>query len=91
MEREGAPHSDPAARLIDYLVSASVEKQLIDAKFAGWSVRTIPPAFTQMQVDYVAANAYLDALAASRSDGLSIHWGIWGDKGMAAPSSAPMP
>lgn len=36
------------------------------------------------QVDYVAANAYLDALAASRSDGLSIHWGIWGDKGMAA-------
>jgi thioesterase domain-containing protein/acyl carrier protein len=36
------------------------------------------------QVDYVAANAYLDALAASRSDGLSIHWGIWGDKGLAA-------
>lgn len=36
------------------------------------------------QIDYVAANAYLDALAASRSDGLSIHWGIWGDKGMAA-------
>jgi acyl transferase domain-containing protein/thioesterase domain-containing protein len=36
------------------------------------------------QVDYVAANAFLDALAASRSDGLSIHWGIWGDRGMAA-------
>ena len=36
------------------------------------------------QVDYVAANAYLDALAASRSDGLCVHWGIWGDKGMAA-------
>ncbi|MDB5875431.1 MAG: polyketide synthase-like protein [Ramlibacter sp.] len=36
------------------------------------------------QVDYVAANAFLDALAASRSDGLVIHWGIWGDKGMAA-------
>jgi acyl transferase domain-containing protein/thioesterase domain-containing protein len=36
------------------------------------------------QVDYVAANAFLDSLAASRSDGLSIHWGIWGDKGMAA-------
>jgi len=36
------------------------------------------------QVDYVAANAFLDALAASRADGLVIHWGIWGDKGMAA-------
>ncbi|MES2634789.1 MAG: beta-ketoacyl synthase N-terminal-like domain-containing protein [Pseudomonadota bacterium] len=36
------------------------------------------------QVDYVAANAFLDALAASRSDGLSIHWGVWGDRGMAA-------
>jgi acyl transferase domain-containing protein/thioesterase domain-containing protein len=36
------------------------------------------------QVDYVAANAFLDALAASRADGLVIHWGIWGDTGMAA-------
>ncbi|RYY52366.1 MAG: KR domain-containing protein, partial [Comamonadaceae bacterium] len=36
------------------------------------------------QVDYAAANAFLDALAASRSDGLTIHWGLWGDKGMAA-------
>ncbi|MES2784438.1 MAG: beta-ketoacyl synthase N-terminal-like domain-containing protein [Pseudomonadota bacterium] len=36
------------------------------------------------QVDYVAANAFLDALAASRSDGLCIRWGIWGDRGMAA-------
>jgi len=36
------------------------------------------------QVDYVAANAFIDALAASRSDGLVVHWGIWGDKGMAA-------
>jgi acyl transferase domain-containing protein/thioesterase domain-containing protein len=36
------------------------------------------------QVDYVAANAFLDSLAASRPDGLNIHWGVWGDKGMAA-------
>ncbi len=35
------------------------------------------------QVDYVAANAFVDSLAASRPDGLSIHWGIWGDRGMA--------
>ena len=36
------------------------------------------------QVDYVAANAFLTSLAASRLDGLSIQWGIWGDMGMAA-------
>jgi acyl transferase domain-containing protein/thioesterase domain-containing protein len=35
------------------------------------------------QVDYVAANALVDSLAASRPDGLCIHWGIWGDRGMA--------
>jgi acyl transferase domain-containing protein/thioesterase domain-containing protein len=35
------------------------------------------------QVDYVAANAFVDSLAASRPDGISIHWGVWGDKGMA--------
>jgi acyl transferase domain-containing protein/thioesterase domain-containing protein len=49
------------------------------------------------QVDYVAANAFLDSLAASRPDGLSIHWGVWGDKGMAvraysrAPDNRPVP
>ncbi len=36
------------------------------------------------QVDYVAANAFLGALAAARPDGLAIHWGVWGDKGMAS-------
>lgn len=36
------------------------------------------------QVDDAAANAFLTALAASRADGLSIQWGIWGDRGMAA-------
>jgi acyl transferase domain-containing protein/thioesterase domain-containing protein/acyl carrier protein len=36
------------------------------------------------QVDYTAANAFLDSLAGSRADGLCIHWGIWGDKGMSA-------
>ena len=41
------------------------------------------------QVDYVAANAFLDSLAASRPDGLCIHWGIWGDKGMAARAYSP--
>jgi thioesterase domain-containing protein/acyl carrier protein len=48
------------------------------------------------QVDYVAANAFLDSLAASRDDGFAIRWGIWGDRGMAAraygrvlPNDAP--
>jgi acyl transferase domain-containing protein/thioesterase domain-containing protein/acyl carrier protein len=36
------------------------------------------------QVDYIAANAFLDALAASRPDGLAIDWGVWGETGMAA-------
>ena len=50
------------------------------AVFSSTSVYLGPPG----QVDYVAANAFMDALAASRADGLSLHWGIWGDQGMAA-------
>jgi acyl transferase domain-containing protein/thioesterase domain-containing protein len=50
------------------------------AVFSSTSVWLGPPG----QVDYVAANAFLDAIAAARPDGLAIHWGIWGDKGMAA-------
>ena len=38
------------------------------------------------QADYVAANAALEALAASRTDGLAIAWGVWRDVGMAARS-----
>lgn len=50
------------------------------AVYSSTSVWLGPPG----QVDYVAANAFLDALAASRPDGLAIHWGIWADTGMAA-------
>jgi len=50
------------------------------AVFSSTSVYLGPPG----QVDYVAANAFLDAIAAARPDGLAIHWGIWADKGMAA-------
>ncbi|MEZ6036594.1 MAG: amino acid adenylation domain-containing protein [Planctomycetota bacterium] len=35
------------------------------------------------QVDYVAANAGAAAIAAARSDGRSIAWGVWRDVGMA--------
>ncbi|HEY1229340.1 MAG TPA: SDR family oxidoreductase, partial [Ramlibacter sp.] len=59
------------------------------ALFSSTSVYLGPPG----QVDYVAANAFLDALAAARPDGLAIHWGIWGDRGMAARAygKAPLP
>jgi len=50
------------------------------AVFSSTSVYLGPPG----QVDYVAANAFLDAIAAARPDGLAIHWGIWADRGMAA-------
>ncbi|WP_161314399.1 type I polyketide synthase [Sneathiella litorea] len=50
------------------------------AVFSSTSVITAPPG----QVDYVAANSYLESLAASRSDGLAISWGVWRDIGMAA-------
>jgi acyl transferase domain-containing protein/thioesterase domain-containing protein/acyl carrier protein len=57
------------------------------AMFSSTSVYTGPPG----QVDYVAANAFMDALAASRPDGLSLHWGIWGDQGMAARAYGQAP
>jgi acyl transferase domain-containing protein/thioesterase domain-containing protein len=50
------------------------------AVFSSTSVSVGTPG----QVDYIAANAFLDALAASRPDGLAIDWGVWGDSGMAA-------
>jgi acyl transferase domain-containing protein/thioesterase domain-containing protein len=44
------------------------------------------------QVDYVAANAYLDAVAQARRGGqtrtLAINWGVWSDTGMAVDAMA---
>ncbi|WP_076659939.1 type I polyketide synthase [Yoonia rosea] len=52
--------------------------------FASSSTATAPIG----QVDYVAANEYLNAYAKSRSGGTTvvraINWGIWADVGMAA-------
>ncbi|MBL0422888.1 SDR family NAD(P)-dependent oxidoreductase [Ramlibacter sp. AW1] len=50
------------------------------AVFSSTSVELGPPG----QVDYVAANAMLEALALSRPDGLVLRWGVWADIGMAA-------
>ncbi|MCK0140583.1 type I polyketide synthase [Aliiroseovarius sp. F47248L] len=50
------------------------------ATISSTSVEVGPPG----QVAYVGGNAAVDALAASRPDGLSIAWGTWRDSGMAA-------
>ncbi|HSW19283.1 MAG TPA: SDR family NAD(P)-dependent oxidoreductase, partial [Ramlibacter sp.] len=50
------------------------------AVFSSTSVELGPPG----QVDYVAANAAMEALAQSRPDGLAIRWGVWADIGMGA-------
>ena len=54
--------------------------------FSSTSTATAPAG----QVDYVAANAYLDAFAESRAHlrtrTVSVHWGIWAEVGMAAES-----
>ena len=45
------------------------------------------------QVDYAAANAFLDAFAVSRHNArvVAINWGPWSDVGMAARTSSPHP
>ncbi|TNE50893.1 MAG: SDR family NAD(P)-dependent oxidoreductase [Deltaproteobacteria bacterium] len=55
------------------------------AVFSSTSALLGPPG----QVDYVGGNAFLDALAAQRPDGLSIHWGIWKDTGLATRARLP--
>ncbi len=56
--------------------------------FASSSTATRPAG----QVDYIAANAYLNAWAQSRSAAatrvVAINWGVWGDVGMAADAMA---
>ncbi len=57
--------------------------------FSSTSTATAPAG----QVDYVAANAFLDAYAQSRQGEstrvLSLHWGIWNEVGMAAEAMLP--
>jgi acyl transferase domain-containing protein/thioesterase domain-containing protein len=44
------------------------------------------------QVDYVAANAFLDAFAASRKGPVTaVNWGAWSEIGMASRSASPHP
>ncbi|KIQ70912.1 Polyketide synthase module [Wenxinia marina DSM 24838] len=56
--------------------------------FSSSSTATAPAG----QVDYVAANEYLNAVARARAGGrtkvLAIDWGVWADVGMAAEAMA---
>lgn len=56
--------------------------------FSSTSTVTTPAG----QVDYVAANAYLNAFARSRAGGktrvLALNWGVWNEVGMAAEAMA---
>jgi len=85
-----------AARVLDPKVRGTlvVEEALRDVPLRCFvlfsSVSSIVPSAGQ--VDYAAANAFLDAYALSRKGPLTvINWGAWRSVGMAARSSAPHP
>ncbi|MEZ5750573.1 MAG: SDR family NAD(P)-dependent oxidoreductase [Paracoccaceae bacterium] len=72
-------------RVLDALLPDGAIKQIV--VFASTSTLTAPAG----QVDYVAANEYLNAWARSRSGKtrvLSLNWGIWAEVGMAADAMA---
>jgi thioesterase domain-containing protein/NAD(P)-dependent dehydrogenase (short-subunit alcohol dehydrogenase family)/acyl carrier protein len=89
---------DPAA-VEDVLAPKVLGTQVLDALlpdgrldwlvlFSSSSTATAPAG----QVDYVAANAFLNAFARSRAGGrtrvLALNWGVWSDVGMAAEAVA---
>ena len=76
-----------APKLLGTLVLAKLlEQEPLDfmVLFSSTSTDTAPPG----QVDYVAANAFLNAFAESRagpgSHTVAVHWGVWKDVGLAA-------
>lgn len=71
-----APKVEGGRHLAELLPPGTLD---LFAVFSSSSVVLAPAG----QSDYVAANAYLEALAASRPDGLAIAWGTWRDLGMA--------
>jgi iron(III) transport system substrate-binding protein len=68
----GAKHPDDAKKLIDYLLSAEVEKRLIDSKFARYSVRPGGgDTIKSMDVDYRAVAKVL-ARAANSAEAILV-------------------
>ena len=88
--------AESAARVLDPKVRGTliVEEALRDEPLKCFvlfsSISSIfPPAG---QVDYAAANAFLDAFALSRKGPVTvINWGIWREVGMGARSASPHP
>ncbi len=87
---------ESAARVLDPKVRGTLvlEEALGDAPLSCFvlfsSISSIlPPAG---QVDYAAANAFLDAFALSRKGRVTVvNWGAWSDVGMGARSASPHP
>ncbi|MCR9093706.1 MAG: SDR family NAD(P)-dependent oxidoreductase [bacterium] len=81
IERVFGPKIHGTQVLDGLLEEAGVELFVL---YSSTSAITAPPG----QVDYVAANAFLDAFAQSRRDHptrtLAINWGIWNEVGLAA-------
>src|SRR5579871_605579 len=90
-------HKDAADRVLAPKITGTLvlEQALADAPpefmilFSSVSCYTAPVG----QVDYVAANAFLDAYAAAKQGQsapwtVAINWGRWGETGMAADSLA---
>lgn len=71
-----SPKVDGARVLNELIPDGAVD---VFAVFSSTSVLLEAPG----QSDYIAANRALDSIAAARSDGLSIAWGMWADIGMA--------
>ncbi len=88
--------AESAARVLDPKVRGTMvlEEALRDAPLSCFVLFSsissiIPPAG---QVDYAAANAFLDAFALSRKESVTVvNWGAWGDLGMSARSFSPHP
>ncbi|HUD56687.1 MAG TPA: SDR family NAD(P)-dependent oxidoreductase [Terracidiphilus sp.] len=88
--------AESAARVLDPKVRGTLvlEEALGDAPLGCFvlfsSISSIlPPAG---QVDYAAANAFLDAFALSRKGPVTvINWGAWSEVGMGARSASPHP
>ena len=86
--------AESAARVLDPKVRGTLvlEEVLSDAPLKCFvlfsSIGSIfPPAG---QVDYAAANAFLDAFALSRKGPVTvINWGVWREVGMGARSASP--
>jgi iron(III) transport system substrate-binding protein len=62
----GGPNEANAKKLVDYLLSQTVEYQLVDARFARYSVLNPPAGVKFMKIDYgAAANNMKDAVELS--------------------------